>query len=193
VAADAAAAGRGVLVVLNDEINGARDVTKSDALRLQTFVSRAYGSLGVVDSDRVVFRRTAEGRHTVSSEFDVTEIAALPRVDVLLVYQGAPGDLMRAAVDLGARGLVLATAGAGAISGTQSEGIAYARDKGVPVVVTTRTGSGRIAPPRQAAPPEARPRIAAGDLSAVKARVLLMLGLTKTTDAAELQRMFDQY
>jgi len=204
VAADARAAGRGVLVVLNDEINGARDVTKTDALRLLTFAARSFGALGVVDADRVVFRRTAEGRHTASSEFDVSQIAALPRVDVFLVYQGAPGDLLKAAVDLGARGIVLATAGAGAISGTQGEGLAYAREKGVPVVSTTRAGSGRIAPSRSGAPatssvgpgPAERPlppRIAAGDLSAVKARVLLMLALTKTSDATDLQRMFDEY
>ncbi len=206
MAADAHAAGRGVLVVLNDEINGARDVTKTDALRLHTFAARSFGALGVVDADRVVFRRTAEGRHTASSEFDVSQIAALPRVDVLLVYQGAPGDLMKAAIDLGARGLVLATAGAGALSGTQGEGLAYAREKGVPVVSTTRTGSGRIAPSRSGPPPafgvppgpargtaSALARIAAGDLSAVKARVLLMLALTKTSDAADLQRMFEEY
>ncbi|BCS35476.1 L-asparaginase 2 [Luteitalea sp. TBR-22] len=195
VAADPAAAGRGVLVVLNDEINGARDVTKTDALRLHTFASRGFGSLGVVDGDRVVFRRSAEGRHTAASEFDVMTLATLPRVDVFLVYQGAPGDLIRAAVDLGARGLVLATAGAGAISGTQNEGITYARDKGVPIVATTRTGSGRIAVTREpvTATVAAPPRLAGGDLSPVKARILLMLALTRTSDPADLQRIFNEY
>lgn len=195
VAAAPAAAGRGVLVVLNDEINGARDVTKTDTLRLHTFASRGFGSLGVVDGDRVVFRRSAEGRHTAASEFDVAAITTLPRVDVFLVYQGAPGDLIKAAVDVGARGLVLATAGAGAISGTQNEGIAYARDKGVPVVATARAGSGRIANTREpvTATVPAPPRIAAGDLSPVKARILLMLALTRTSEAAELQRIFDEY
>jgi L-asparaginase len=193
VAADAAAAGRGVLVVLNDEINGARDVTKTDALRLHTFVARNFGALGVVDADRVVFRRSAEGRHTAASEFDVNSITSLPRVDAFLVYQGAPGDLIKAAVDLGARGLVLATAGAGAVSGTQGEGLAYAREKGVPIVATTRAGSGRVAPPREPSPPGLATRIAAGDLSAVKARVLLMLALTRTTDPTELQRIFTEY
>ena len=193
VAADPAAAGRGVLVVLNDEINGARDVTKTDALRLQTFMSRGFGALGVVDADRIVFRRRAEGRHTTDSEFDVTRITSLPRVDAFLVYQGASGDLLRAAVDLGARGIVMATAGAGAISGTQAEGLAYAREKGAVVVTTTRAGAGRIAAPREPQPDRAPGRIAAGDLSAVKARVLLMLGLTKTSDTAELQRMFNEY
>ena len=54
VAADPASRGRGALVVLNDEINAAREVTKTDALRLETFQSRVYGILGVVDADRVV-------------------------------------------------------------------------------------------------------------------------------------------
>lgn len=195
VAAEPRAAGRGVLVVLNDEINGARDVTKTDALRLQTFAARGFGALGVVDADRVVFRRTAEGRHTDGSEFDVSQIKALPRVDVFLVYQGATGDLIKAAVEFGAKGIVMATAGAGATSGTQREGMEYAREKGVPIVSTTRAGSGRIAPPRNgtSAGPRAGSRVAAGDLTPVKARILLMLALTGTTDAAELQRIFDEY
>ena len=193
VAADTRAAGRGVLVVLNDEINGARDVTKTDALRLNTFASRSFGALGVVDADRVVFRRTAEGRHTAASEFDVAMIDALPRVDVFLVYQGAPGDLIKSAIDLGARGIVLATAGAGATSGTQDQGVAYAREKGVPVVATTRAGSGRVSGARDPSAAVAPRRVVGGDLSAVKARVLLMLALTRTTDAAELQRMFEEY
>jgi L-asparaginase len=193
VAGDAAAAGRGVLVVFNDEINGARDVTKTDALRLHTFASRGFGPLGVVDADKVVFRRTAEERHTAASEFDVNTIETLPRVDVFLVYQAAPGDLIKAAIDLGARGIVLATAGAGATSGTEGQGIAYAREKGVPVVATTRTGSGRIARPREPGPAGPATYVAGGDLAPVKARVLLMLGLTRTTDLTELQRMFEEY
>jgi L-asparaginase len=193
VAADARAAGRGVLVVLNDEINGARDVTKTDALRLNTFASRSFGALGVVDADRVVFRRSAEGRHTAASEFDVAAIEVLPRVDVFLVYQGASGDLIKAAIDLGARGVVLATAGAGATSGTQDQGIAYAHEKGVPVVTTTRAGSGRVAGPRDPAAAAASRRVVGGDLSAVKARILLMLALTRTSETAELQRMFEEY
>jgi L-asparaginase len=193
VAADMRSAGRGVLVVLNDEINGARDVTKTDALRLNTFASRSFGALGVVDADGVVFRRSAEGRHTTASEFDVATIETLPRVDVFLVYQGAPGDLIKTAIDLGARGIVLATAGAGATSGTQDQGLAYAFDKGVPVVATTRAGSGRVTAARDPSAIASPRRVVGGDLSAVKARVLLMLALTRTSDRAELQRMFEEY
>jgi L-asparaginase len=149
VAADPAARGKGVLVVLNDEINSARDVTKTDALRLQTFRSPTHGLLGVVDSDRVRFFREILQRHTATSEFDVAAMTALPRVDVVMVYQGASGDVIKAMVDLGAKGLVLATAGAGATSGTQGEGLDYAAEKGVFIVTSTRTGAGRIAPFRR--------------------------------------------
>jgi L-asparaginase len=217
VAASPEARGKGVLVVMNDEINSAREVTKTDALRLQTFQSRTVGVLGVVDPDRVVFYRGTVKRHTSRSEFDVSAIKALPRVDVLLVYQDAPGDLIKAAVDFGAKGLVLASAGAGANSGTQSDGLSYAVGKGVVVVTTTRAGSGRIsgsrsmgasrpatAPSPAAAAPGAGTSVAqtprrrglsvgGEDLQPVKARILLMLALTRTSDPVEIQRMFLEY
>jgi L-asparaginase len=200
VAASSDAQGKGTLVVLNDEINAAREVTKTDALRLNTFQSRGYGLLGVVDADRVVFYRNPVKRHTTRSEFDVAAVTTLPRVDVLLVYQGADGDLIKAAVDGGAKGIVIAGAGAGATSGTQQAAIDYAVKKGVFVVTTTRTGSGRIAAGRGGRgrggePPadDARRRIAGEDLQPVKARVLLMLALSRTTDPAEIQRMFTEY
>ena len=200
VAADPAARGRGVMVVLNDEINAAREATKTDALRLHTFQTRGYGILGVVDADRVVFYRKVEKRHTAQSEFDIQGVTTLPRVDVILTYQGAPGDLIKAAVDSGAKGIVMATAGAGATSGTQGEGMRYALEKGVFVVTTARAGSGRIAArPRVAsatapATPNPRERALNGeDLAPVKARLLLMLALAKTQNAADIQRMFMEY
>ena len=210
VAAAPDAHGKGVLVVLNDEINAAREVTKTDALRLNTFQSRGVGALGVVDADRVVFYRTSLKRHTARSEFDVSSIGRLPRVDVIMVYQGADGDLIKAAADAGAKGIVIASAGAGATSGTQQAGIAAALKNGVLVVTTTRTGSGRIAPPRRGpgaptpgeggtnafsslTPEERQRRIAGEDLAPVKARVLLMLALTRTQDPQEVQRMFQEY
>jgi L-asparaginase len=210
VAAEPRSRGRGVLVVLNDEINAAREATKTDALRLQTFQTRGYGVLGVVDSDRVVYYRDVVKRHTSASEFDVSTIQTLPRVDVVMVYQGASGDVIKAMVDQGAKGIVIASAGAGATSGTQNEGIRYAIEKGVAVVTSTRTGGGRIAArsEAQAQPPGSdandsatqapqqrtrRGRIAAEDLAPLKARILLMLALATTQDDAEIQRMFTEY
>ena len=203
VAADPQSRDKGALVVLNDEINSARHVTKTDALRLQTFRSGDYGQLGVVDRDRVVFFNQITKRHNEQIEFDISKITELPRVDVIMVYQDAPGDLIKAAVDNGAKGIVIAVAGAGATSGTQNEGLAYAASKGVFIVTSTRTGSGRIAPPRSDMPPGSKPSaeqqrrrqfsIAGEDHVPVKARVLLMVALTKTTDRNELQRIFSEY
>lgn len=204
VAADPASRNKGALVVLNDEINSARNVTKTDALRLQTFRSREYGQLGVVDRDRVVFFNQITQRRNDQIEFDITKVTELPRVDVIMVYQGASGDLIKAAVDNGAKGIVMAVAGAGALSGTQSEGLNYAASKGVFIVTSTRTGSGRIAPPQRGGqPPAVQPTadqlrrrqftIAGEDHTPIKARVLLMVALTRTTDRNELQRIFSEY
>ena len=212
VAADPQSRGKGVLVVLNDEINAAREVTKTDALRLQTFQTRGYGVLGVVDTDRVVYYRDVVKRHTKASEFDVSTIHTLPRVDVVLVYQGASGDIIKAMVDQGAKGIIIASAGAGATSGTQGDGIRYAIERGVFVVTSTRAGGGRIAPRRITALSNTgsnapsgdsqmpalpatggRFRIAAEDLAPLKARILLMLALTATKDDSEIQRMFAEY
>jgi L-asparaginase len=179
-----------VLVVLNDEINSARDVTKTDAHRLDTFQSRAYGILGVVDSDRIVYYRDVVKRHAGTNEFDISGTEDLPRVDIVMTYQGATGDIIKAIVDQGAKGIVIAAAGAGATSGTQDDGIRYATDKGVFVVITTRTGGGRIAA-RNAS--SARFQIQGEDLAPVKARILLMLALTRTRDGADIQRMFSDY
>jgi L-asparaginase len=190
VAADPRSRGKGVLVVLNDEINSARDVTKTDAHRLDTFQSRNYGILGVVDADRIVYYRDIVKRHAGSNEFDISGIEDLPRVDIVMTYQGASGDVIKAIVDQGAKGIVLAAAGAGATSGTQDEGIRYATDKGVFVVITTRTGGGRIAARTTSA---ARLQIQGEDLAPVKARILLMLALTKTHEGTEIQRMFSEY
>lgn len=201
VAADPDSRAKGVLVVLNDEINAAREVTKTDALRLHTFQTRGYGVLGVVDSDRVIYYRDVVKRHTARSEFDIDRIDELPRVDIVMVYQGATGDVIKAIADQGAQGIVIASAGAGAMSGTQGEGVAYALQKGVFVVTATRTGAGRIAARprvRQADAARNQPRpadfaIAAEDLTPLKARILLMIALATTTDGAEIQRMFLEY
>lgn len=201
VAADPASRGKGALVVMNDEINSAREVTKTNSVRLQTFETRGYGILGVVDRDRVVFYRDTLKRHTADSEFDVFAIDELPRVDILMVYQGAPGDLIEAAADAGAQGIVIAAAGAGATSGTQRQGIISALEQGVFVVTSTRTGSGRIASrsgrgQRRGSGAGSRNLaywVAAEDLAPLKARILLMLALAMTDDRAEVQRMFEEY
>lgn len=192
VAAAVESRGRGTLVVMNEEIHGARDVTKTDVQRLDAFQSRG-GRLGVVDADRVSYARRTEKRGGAQSEFDLQAVTALPRVDILLTYQGAPGDLIRAAVDNGAAGIVLATA-AGGTSGTQLDAVRYALGRRAVVVTASRTGAGRVAaigePGRVMAVPGT---LAADDLTPVKARIVLMLALARGPDVRDIQRMLKEY
>jgi len=197
VAAEPASRGQGVLVVLNGQIDSARDVTKTDTHSLHTFTAKDRGILGLVDRDRIVYYHRLLSRHTATSEFDLTGVDTLPRVDIIMVYQGANGDLIQSAVRSGARGVIVASAGAGATSGTQREALAEVADAGVTVVIASRTGGGRIPPPSQEGAPssDARryPRIAAQDLTPLKSRILLMLALTRTDRLDEIQRMFNEY
>lgn len=197
-AAAPASSGRGVLVVLNAAIDSARDVTKTNAQGLAAFGSGAYGRLGVVGADRVVYYRRTERRHTWRSEFDIAAIDFLPRVDVLLTYQGAPGDLILASAARGAAGVVVAASGAGSMSPSQLEATRLVLRRGVPVVVASRTGGGRVVPRPGGGPGKRRgtaapQRVMGEDLSPVKARILLMLALTRTRDPLEIQRMFKEY
>lgn len=201
VAAAAASRGRGVLVVLNEQIHEARNVSKSHAQRLDAFDSGAYGPMGSVESDRIVYHRRPMRRHTRRTEFDPSTIDQLPRVDIVMSYLGATGSLIAAAHQTGAKGLIIAAAGAGATTPGQSEALQKVIAAGLTVVMTTRTGSGRIPTRRPGnASNENRStwrdtnnRLSGGDLSPIKARVLLMLALSQTSDNMEIQRMFRVY
>jgi L-asparaginase len=191
VAADESARGRGVLVVLNDTIYGARDVTKSATYRVQAFTARDAGPLGYADADgRVVWQHSPERAHTTATEFDVSDRDNLPRVDVVVSYVGADGVMIDAAAAAGAKGIVSAGTGAGRPTPAEDEALDRANAAGVIVAQSSRVGSGRVV----AAPAlKERGFVAAGDLQPWKARVLLALALTVTTDAAQIQEMFDRF
>ena len=191
VAASPAARGLGVLVLLNDEIQAAREVTKASTLRLETFRSHDLGMLGYADPDgRVAIYRRPARRHAPDTEFDVGGRADLPRVDVAASYAGADGAAIRAFVAAGARAIVSAALAPGVVTPAEMEALREARGRGVHVVVSSRAGSGRVL--ARTALREGG-LVAADNLSPQKARVLAMLALTRTDDAGELQRMFDEY
>lgn len=181
------AGGRGVMVVLNDEIHAARDVSKRSTYRLQAFVSGAYGPLGVVDGDRVFFRHPPA--HP-APRFDIDGIDALPRVDVLYAVAGSDGVMARACIDAGARGLVSAGFAPGMTAPDERAALEAASREGIAVVQCSRAGSGRVA--RRQALVQAG-WIAGGSLPPHKARVLLMLGLTRTTDPETMQTFFEEF
>lgn len=195
VAAHPEARERGTLVVLNQEIHAAREVTKGHTLKVETFASRGRGTVGTVDPDDVVFYRRAERRHSTASEFDLGgfDPAELPRVDVVYAYNGADGTAVEAFVAAGAGGIVLAGSGAGAAPPGVWEALREAAGSGVVVVRSSRTGAGRVPGGWDPERSDGLPVLSADDLSPQKARILLMLGLTRTSDPAELERLFSEY
>ena len=191
VAASPAAAGKGVLVVLNETIHSARDVTKTATYRVETFQGRDLGPLGYADNDgRVLFYHQPVRPHTTATEFDITGLSALPRVDVVVSYLGADGVMINAAVAAGAKGIISAGTGAGRPTPAEDAALDKAAAAGVVVVQGTRVGSGRTV---QSPGLKKKGWTGADNLPPWKARILLALGLTKTSEIDEIQRMFDTY
>jgi L-asparaginase len=190
VASDTASRRRGTVVVFHETIFAAREVEKRSTADPDAFHARAHAPLGSVADDGVRFVREASGRHGLTSEFDVRRFAALPRVDVLLTYQAAPGDLVDASLAGGARGLVMAAAGAGALAETESGAIERALQRGATVVLASRVEEGQVKPEDLGPMPGL---VAAGDLSPLKARVLLMLALAQGLSGDEIGRVFREY
>ena len=191
VAASPASRGRGVLVLLNDEIQAAREVTKTSTYRLETFRSPDLGMLGYADPDgRVIYYRSPERRHAPDTEFEVANLQELPRVDIVYSYAGSDGAQVEALVERGARGLVSAGLPPGRLTPAELRALTEARRRGVLVVQSSRAGSGRVAYHTQHAE---LGFVAADNLNPQKARVLAMLALTRTDDPGEVQRIFETY
>lgn len=192
VAGASIARGKGALVVMNDEINGARDVTKSNTYRVEAFRSGELGYLGYVDADEVTFYRASTKRHTSRSEFDVSKLSSLPKVEILYAYAEPSVDAIKAIGASGAGGIVFAGTGAGGLSTPERAAIkALGPFDTRPVIVrSNRTGNGRVIPRKEY---DAEGMVPGDNLNPQKARILLMLALTKTRDLAEIQRIFREY
>jgi L-asparaginase len=190
LAASPAARGLGTLTLLDDTIHGARDVTKTDTMRLSAFRDGAGGPLGWVDGDgRVVLsHRPARGLPLRGAFADV-DLRALPRVDIVLTYLGADGALVDAAVDAGAQAIVSAGTGAGYPTPGEVEALERASAAGVVVCQATRVGGGRVPLVGSLV---ARGWVAADDLQPWKARILLRLAAASgVRERAALQALFD--
>ncbi len=191
VAASSEASSCGVLVVLNNEVWSARDVSKTSTYRLQTFQSMNTGSLGTVDPDhhvRLLHRPVR--KHTVQSMWANESFDALPRVDIVYSYAGADGVMIDALVAAGAKGIVIAGTGAGRCSPLEEEAIERAVEAGVVVAMSSRVGSGVVIPIDTYAH---IPFVTTDTLSPQKARILLKLALRQTQDVATIQTYFEQY
>jgi L-asparaginase len=189
VAGSPEARGKGVLVVLNDEVHAARDVVKTSTYRLQTFRSADFGALGHADGDGVYFYRAPSRAHMPDTPFAALDLTTLPRVDIVYSYAGADGALVDAAVAAGARGVVSAGFAPGSPTPEQRAAFERAAKSGIVVVQCSRA-TGRVAPRRRL---RESGIVAGGDLSPQKARILLMLALSATTDIAMIQEAFQTY
>jgi len=190
VAACPQARGMGVLVVLNDEIHAAREVTKTSTLRLQTFRTPDFGVLGHADGDAVVFYRQPLRRRAPETEFDISALERLPRVDIAYAYAGGDGTAVRAFAAAGARGIVSAGFAPGFAPPGDFEALKVASEAGIVVVQCTRAGSGRTFRGTRLANAGF---LIADNLNPQKARLLLALALTVTGDKDEIARMFREY
>lgn len=184
VAANPHAFGKGVLVVINDEIHAAREVTKTHTLNVAAFQSREFGLLGYISGGTAEFYRTSTRRHTVNSEFTVEKISALPKVKIIYSHANDDGLFIEAAINAGVKGIICAGTGNGSISANVEKILARAAAQGIVVIRSSRCG-GFVT---------ANGKFLSGDnLNPQKARILLQLALTATNNLDEIQRIFKQY
>jgi L-asparaginase len=182
--------GMGAVVTFNGEINAARDVTKTNTYHLQTFRTRDLGLIGYADPDKIEYYRTPHRRHTVNSELGVEGVASMPYVDIAYIHTGTRAGLADAMVARGAKGIVIASVGAGAPGPLDKELLEIIKKRSAVVVVSSRVGEGRIVRNNNWYEPG---MVAADTLSPQKAAVLLTLALIKAQDPDEVQRIFDEY
>ena len=190
VAASPEARGLGALVLLNDEIHAAREVTKTSTSRLQTFRAPDVGCLGHADGDRLAWYRRPLRRTAPDTEFDVRGRESLPRVDIAHCYAGADGTAIEAFRAAGAEGIVVAGFAPGFVTPAMAEALRAAAGAGLAVAMSTRAGSGRAFPTTRVL--EAG-MIPADNLTPQKARILLSLALTVTRERAGIARIFAEY
>jgi L-asparaginase len=192
VAASPGAKGRGVLVALNDEVHAARNVTKTDTTSVETFKSVNRGPVALVHTGQIAWFERMDKPHTKSTEFDVAGRSSLPRVDIIYAHANMSPDLIDAAVRNGAKGLVIAGVGDGNMTDQAIAALSRAAKEGVVVVRSTRLEGGLVLRNNEV-DDDQKGFAASGEFTAPKARVLLLLGLTRTSDVKKIQRMFDAY
>ena len=192
VAANKDAAGRGVLVVVNDWIHGASSLTKASTTAVQTFLSPLRGLVGTVAYGECEFYRGPVGKNTVDSEFSLEGVTALPRVDIVMAHENMDGVLIAAAAAAGAKGIVIAGVGNGNMTKPALDALAAQAKKGIVCVRSSRVATGRVGR-KVEVDDDALSLVASDDLNPQKSRVLLRLALLKTRSLSDIQRLFVEY
>ena len=191
VAADPKAAGRGVLIVMNDQIQGAHSLTKTSTTAVQTFMSPLRGIVGTANYGKNDYYTSPEWKHTTQSEFDITGVTTLPRVDIIYASVDMSSDLIDCAAQK-AKGIVIAGVGNGNINKVSVTAAANAVKKGVVVVRSSRVATGSIGRNVELNDDELG-FIASDELNPQKARILLTLALLGKRTPEQLQNLFYTY
>jgi L-asparaginase len=192
VAASEHATGRGVMVVMNDRIIGARDLHKADTMTVDAFTSPLFGLMGLVSDRHAHLYRGGLRRHTADSAFDVSGLQSLPRVHIACGHEDDDRTAIDAFVAAGAQGIVHAGAGTASVSQRVRPAILDAVARGVVVVRAPRGAHGLVARGMEF-DDDTHGTVAGDTLSPPKARVLLQLALTLTRDVRAVQAMFDTH
>jgi L-asparaginase len=192
VAIDPKARGRGVLLVMNDWIHAAHSLTKTSTTAVQTFMSPIRGVVGTAAYGKNDFYNTPPWKHTTASEFSVSGVTKLPRVDIIYGAADMSPDLIDCAAANGAKGIVIAGVGNGNMNKASLEAAARVAKKGVVVVRSSRVATGNVGRNVEVNDDELG-LIASDELNPQKARVLLALALLKTRTPKELQQLFYEY
>jgi L-asparaginase len=192
VASDPQAKGRGVLVVMNDEIHAAHSLTKTSTTAVETFMSPKRGLVGLTNYGKQDWFNSPTWKHTKQSEFDVSSVTKLPRVDVVFACADMSADLIDAAVAKGAKGIVIAGVGNGNMNKASVDVAADAVKRGVVVVRSSRVPTGTVGRNVEL-DDDKLGFVASIELNPQKSRILLSLALLKQRSAADIQRLFETY
>lgn len=192
VAADKNAHNRGVMVAMNDIVLDAKDVIKTSTTAVETFQGATYGKLAYIHNGKVFFNRRVENKHTTETVFDIAGMKSLPKVGIVYGYSNVSELPMKAFIDAKFDGIVHAGVGNGNFYHTVFDLAIKAQKKGIQIVRSSRVPFGSTT--LDAEIDDAKYNfVAAHNLNPQKARVLLMLALTKTKDWKQIQQYFNQY
>lgn len=192
VAAAPAAAGRGVLVVINDRIHGAHSLTKTNTTSVETFLSPINGLIGTVIYGKIKYFRNPFRRHTYRSEFSIDGVTRLPRVDILYACADMPADLIDCSVSRGAKGIVIAGDGNGNMNAETVQQASRAAGLGTVIVRSSRVPTGTVGRNVEI-DDDSLGFIVSDELNPAKARILLMLALLEDRSLASLQQLYYEY
>lgn len=190
VAASRDARGKGVLIVLNNEIHAAREATKGSTYRLEAYLPNDLGYLGYADPDRICFYSAPTRRHTFNSEFNIPSWNRIPWIEVLYVHSASDERSVQRLVHEELDGIIIAAMGAGAMTPKMQMAMAQISHLEIPVVLSSRVGAGRVI---RSAAMKRDGYITADNLNPQKARILLSLAIGHSYGREQLQRIFDEY